>query len=179
MPETGPPSRRGRTRATTMVITGLAGVGAGILLFLVVLAATGPQSTRQAANAPFKVGSAKSLATAVARDGPLLFQDLLNRSRDIYVQHLGGQDWRAFEAHAPGAPRRCVLQWRPASRDFLDPCDAGGRIYPADGTGLIAYPARVDSKGALTIQLDQPFTATTITVPTTPAATAVLTTLVP
>ncbi|MCA1693009.1 MAG: hypothetical protein LC733_12740 [Actinobacteria bacterium] len=162
-----------------MVITGLAGVGAGILLFLVVLAATGPQSTRQAANAPFKVGSAKSLATAVARDGPLLFQDLLNRSRDIYVQHLGGQDWVAFEAHAPGAPRRCVLQWRPGSRDFLDPCDAGGRTYPGDGTGLTAYPARIDSKGVLTIQLGQPFTASTTSAPPTTSTTAVPPTPVP
>lgn len=160
-----------------MVITGLAGVGAGILLFLVVLAATGPQSTRETANAPFKVGSAKSLATAVARGGPLLFQDLLNRSRDIYVQHLGGQDWRAFEAHAPGAPRRCVLRWRAESRDFLDPCDA--RVYPGDGTGLTAYAARVDKEGTLTIQLDQPLTAPATSAPTTTSTTAVPTSLVP
>ena len=134
-----------------MVLTALAGVGAGVLLFLVVLAATGPKSAEQASEATFRVGSAKRLATTVQRQGPLLFQDLLNRSRDIYVNHLGGEEWRAFEAHAPGAPRRCVLQWRAPSRDFVDPCD--GRTYPADGTGLTTYPARVDRDGTLIVDL--------------------------
>jgi hypothetical protein len=134
-----------------LVFTGLAGVGAGILVFLVVLALTGSRSSEQTETATFEVGSAKRLATTVARDGPLLFQDLLNRSRDIYVQHLGGEDWRAFEAHAPGAPRRCVLRWERDERRFVDPCD--GRAYPADGSGLTAYPTRVDRRGALIVDL--------------------------
>ena len=65
---------------------------------IVVLVLTGPRSAEQSQKATFKVGSAKRLAVVVARDGPLLFQDPLNRSRDIYVQHLGDDDWqRGFE----------------------------------------------------------------------------------
>ena len=133
------------------MLTGLGGVAAGVLLFLLVLAVTGPRSTRQTEKATFRVGSAETLAKTVAREGPLLFQDLLNRSRDIYVHHLGGEDWRAFEAHAPGAPRRCTLTWRPPSRDFADPCD--GRVFPADGTGLTSYPATVNEDGLLVVDL--------------------------
>ena len=133
------------------MLTGLGGVAAGVLLFLLVLALTGPRSTEQSARAKFKVGSAERLARTVAREGPLLFQDLLDRSRDIYVNHLGAEDWRAFEAHAPGAPRRCTLEWRPESREFVEPCD--GRRFAADGTGLRSYPTRVDEDGLLIVDL--------------------------
>lgn len=149
-----------------MVATGLAGVAVGVLLFLIVLNATGPKSAEQAADATFEVGSAERLAETVAESGPLLFQDLLNRDRDIYVQHLGGDDWRTFEAHAPGAPRRCVLKWRPASRDFRDPCD--GRTYPADGTGLTAYRTFIEDE-ALVVDLGDPLPPP---VASTPATTA-------
>ena len=134
-----------------MVLTGLGGVAAGVLLFLVVLNLTGPRSTEQTEEARFRVGPAERWAETVAREGPLLFQDLLNRSRDIYINHLGDENWRAFEAHAPGAPRRCTLTWRPESRDFVDPCD--GRVFPADGTGLTQYPATVTENGVLVVDL--------------------------
>jgi hypothetical protein len=137
-----------------MVLTGLGGVVAGILIFLIVLALAGPRSAKQSATATFKVGPAKRLAPEIARDGPLLFQDLLNHSRDIYVQHLGGKDWRAFEAHAPGVARRCVLLWRPEDREFLDPCD--GRTYPGDGTGLTSYRTVVDGQGLVVVDLGTP-----------------------
>ena len=136
------------------MLTALGGVAAGVALFLLVLALTGSRSTQQSSQATFKVGSAESLARTVARDGPLLFQDLLDRSRDIYVQHLGGDDWRAFEAHSPGAPRRCALQWRAPTRDFIDLCD--GRTYPAEGTGLTAYPTEVTEDGLLVVDLSVP-----------------------
>lgn len=134
-----------------MVLTGLGGVAVGVLLFLLVLNITGPRSSRQSEEARFRVGSAERLSGTVAREGPLLFPDLLNRARDIYVNHLGGGDWRAFEAHAPGAPRRCTLTWRRESRDFVDPCD--GRTFPADGTGLRQYPATVTEEGELVVDL--------------------------
>lgn len=127
------------------------GVLAGIAVFLVVLAVTGPKSTEQARQARFTVGSAERLAPTVDRQGPLLFQDLRGGSRDIYVQHVSGGDWRAFEARAPGAPRRCTLRWEAAARYFVDPCS--GRTYPPDGTGLIQYPALVDKQGALVVDL--------------------------
>ena len=137
-----------------MVLTGLGGLAAGVAIFLVALAVAGPKTTEQAKTATFKVGSATSLAKTVARTGPLLFQDLLGGSRDIYVQHLGGDDWRAFEAHAPGQPRTCFLRWQADSRTFVDPCS--GQAYPADGAGLVTYRAGADNKGALIVDLTQP-----------------------
>ncbi len=141
-------------KPTTMVLAGLGGVAAGVALFLVVLAVAGPKTTDQARTATFKVGSAKSLARTVARTGPLLFQDLLGGARDIYVQHLGDDKWTAFEAHAPGQPRTCFLRWRADSRTFVDPCS--DQAYPADGAGLVTYPAAADRKGALIVDLTQP-----------------------
>src|SRR5205085_2665543 len=102
----------------TMVLMALGAVAAGVALFVVVLAVAGPKTSKQAQTATFKVGSAKSLAGTVARTGPLLFQDLLGGSRDIYVQHLDDDKWTAFEAHAPGQPRTCFLRWQAESRTF-------------------------------------------------------------
>ncbi len=160
------PSRRPPSTAT-LVFTGLAGVGIGVLIFLVVLSLTDTRSTEQAAEAKFRVGSAERLAPDVARDGPLLFQDPLNRSRDIYVQHLGGDDWRAFDARSPGAARRCVLTWRNDDRTFVDPCD--GRTYPADGTGLVSYPTEIDDDGRVVVDLNAPAPVTTPPTTTPPA----------
>ncbi len=149
-----------------MVLTGIAGVLGGILVFVIVANLVGSRADQpDSPAATFDVGPAESRARTIAEGGPILFQDLLNRSRDIYVQHLGGDDWRAFEAHAPGAPRRCFLEWQAASRQFVDACD--GKVYPADGTGLVAYPARVDERDHVVVDLRSPATTTTPTTSTT------------
>lgn len=129
------------------------GVVVGILVFLLVLRVAGPKSTEQAERAEFDVGSAERLAGPVARDGPLLFQDLLGGSRDVLVHHFGGDDWRTFEAHAPGAPRSCVLEWRGPARTFVDPCD--GRSYPPDASALVTFPTRVED-GRVIVDLRSP-----------------------
>jgi len=143
-----------------VVLTAIAGVLGGILVFAVVANVVGSGADKpDSAAATFDVGPAEERAASIARGGPILFQDLLGGSRDIYVQHLGGDDWRAFEAHSPGAPRRCFLEWRPPSRDFADACD--GRRFPADGSGLVAYPARVDEREHVVVDLRQPAASTT------------------
>jgi hypothetical protein len=119
----------------------------------------------------YVVGKAKSLAGTVSRDGPLLLQDLLGNSRDIYVQHLAGDDWRSFEAHAPGAPRRCVLHWNPGARTFTDPCNSAV-AYPADGAGLVAFPTSVDRDGRLIVDLRTPVQPTPTTTTTTTSSPA-------
>ena len=157
-----------------MVLTGIAGVLGGILIFAIVANFVGTSADKpDSAAATFDVGPAEQRARTVERGGPILFQDLLDRSRDIYVQHLGGDDWRAFEAHSPGAPRRCFLEWRPSPREFVDPCD--GRTYPADGTGLLTYPARVDDRKHVVVDLRRP-TPTTPSTSTTSTSTSTTTT---
>ena len=99
--------------------------------------------------------NASVLAAQVARDGPILFPDLLGKGRDIYIQHLSEdrtQGWRAFRATAGGADRRCTVRWEPVERHFRDPCDPS-RTYPADGAGLEQYQASVQGSNKLVVDL--------------------------
>lgn len=134
--ESSPPS------ATTRIITALAGVGTAVVIFLIVLQVTRSPSADQLDDAQFEVGPAERLAERVADGGPFLFADPLGRGRDIFVQHLGGDNWVAFSARPPGALRECFLEWREERREFIDGCS--GESFPADGEGLTAYPARVE-----------------------------------
>ena len=131
-------------------------VGATGLVFLVMAIVGSTEVQRQLGDETFVVGSAERLAARIRDDGgvPLLFQDLLGRDRDIYVQHVGGRRWTAFESHAPGRPRRCQLVYDTGSRRFRDPC--GPATYPRDGTGLVRYPARVTADGRLVVDLRRP-----------------------
>jgi hypothetical protein len=146
-------------RRRTVLFTAVGGVLAAALLFAIVARV---QSTNLdtggtgggTRTAEFDVGSAEQRAASVARDGPFLFPDPQGRSRDIFVQHLGGADWVAFEARAAGAPRQCALRWEQGARHFVDPCD--GRIYPPDGAGLVTFPTRVNDKGRVVVDLGHP-----------------------
>ena len=140
------------TRTQALVLTGVGGVLAGVLVFVGVLSLAGsPKAKSHLGSDVFHVGDAKHQATIVEKHGPLLFQDPLGHGRDIYVQHLGGTSWAAFVVHPPGEPGRCTVRWRENSRDFADACT--GRVYPTDGTGLTRYHASVDRKGDLVVDL--------------------------
>jgi len=102
----------------------------------------------------FDVGPASQRAASISRSGPLLFPDPRGGTLDIYVQHLEGTNWVAFAARATGAGRQCVLRWNQGSRQFADPCD--GRTYPADGAGLVTFPAAVNDKGRVVVDLTRP-----------------------
>ena len=142
----------------TVLITAIGAVIAAALLFAVVTRTSTTTST-PAGNpgerrAQFELGRATDYTRTIARDGPLLFPDPQGRSRDIYVQHLGGDAWLAFEARVAGAPRNCVVKWEAGPRHFVDPCD--GRIFPADGAGLVRYPTTVNDDGKVVVDLSSP-----------------------
>jgi hypothetical protein len=107
----------------------------------------------------FQVGNAERLARRIdEQHEPFLFKDPVTRGpgRELYVQHLGTDPkhgWLAIEAYAPGAPHelRCILRWDRQARVFRNPC--GGETYPADGTGLRVYPAKVLPNGQLEVDL--------------------------
>jgi hypothetical protein len=148
-----------RAHARTVLFTAVGAVLAAALLFAVVarVTATRPTTKVDADGTPqarFDLGRASTFAPTIARSGPLLFPDPKGRSRDIFVQHLGDDRWLAFEARAAGAPRQCVLKWEQDARRFVDPCD--GRIYPADGTGLVSFPTTVNEKGRVIVDLSNP-----------------------
>jgi hypothetical protein len=126
-------------------------VVAGLLVFAGVTALIGSGGAgSKLGDDVFEVGRADRLRPEVERDGPLLFQALVG-DRDLYVQYVGEGRWTAFEAVAPGAPRRCQLQWRTRPRRFVDRCT--GTAYPADGTGLVRYRTTVDEDGVVVVDL--------------------------
>ena len=148
-PHSGPPvrlltrderKRRRRGIAIAVVVLGSLAVG---LTAAALNVATRPNAEVNLGSTTFKVGRASALAKRIdADDYPLLFQDLQDRSIDIYVNHVGRSHltgWRAIEAHAPDAPRICQLEW--TGDEFRDPCD--NRRYPADGKGLRQFQVNV------------------------------------
>lgn len=159
MSPSGPPARllthaeRVRRRRAVALSVVFIGSLAVFLTWFTLHSATKRDSEVHLGSDTFRVGAAKSLTQRIRADGfPLLFQDLRNKSIDIYVDHERGKPfyagWRAFEAHAPNAPRRCQLKW--TGSDFKDPCD--GTTYPATGQGLRRFEAKV-VKGFVVVDL--------------------------
>ena len=146
------PDKRRRSRALVIAAVGV--VIAAALFFAAALLTSGGDTKVRLGDNDFKVGKVGALATRVARDGPLLFQDLLiGGTRDIYVNHLGSDDdlgWVTFEARVPGSPRECTLVWDAGAGAFTDPCTKA--TVAADGDDLPHYPTRV-TDGVLVIDL--------------------------
>ncbi|HZQ26579.1 MAG TPA: hypothetical protein VFA94_02665 [Acidimicrobiales bacterium] len=141
-------------RKTALITAALLALLTAVLVVVFVLRLSrSPNARVQLGDSVFEVGQVRRLAPPIARQGPLLFPDLLRRGRTIYVQHLGSDDktgWLAFEGHAPEthAPETqapgCQVRWDAGRQVFVDPCDGG--TYPPDGTGLVHYPTVVKEK---------------------------------
>jgi hypothetical protein len=146
------------TRQQALVVTGIAGVLAGVLVaaLMLLLLSSGDVKSRLG-DTVFDAGDAEALARR-ADEQPVLLPALVGFRRDILVSHIGGDEWRAFEANPPGKDRRCQVRWRKATRDFRAPCT--GKIYPLDGTGLRQYSATVNADGRLIIDLRTAVTTT-------------------
>jgi hypothetical protein len=110
----------------------------------------------------FTVGSASRLAAAIEDDGyPLLFQDLVNRGRHLYVHHVGDDPrtgWVAFGAFDPADPD-CIVELDREARVLVNACDPEV-TYPFDGEGLRAYPTVVED-GRLRVDINELSTTTT------------------
>lgn len=114
----------------------------------------------------FAAGPARNLVES-ARTQPILFSDVANGQRDIFLVHLGDdplQGWIAFDARKPGQGRECSLRWDTGARAFTDPCD--GTQVPADGAGLPHYPTEVNGDGIVVIDLNAERRGTTTTTST-------------
>lgn len=160
-PELPDPTEALAARRRMVLVTAVGAVLAAALLFALVaraMSAAGPATSAGGGDgdrvARFDVGRAADRAQTIARSGPILFPDPKGGSVDIYVQHLGEKNWLAFEARARGAPRQCVLRWDQVAHQFTDPCD--GRVFPADGAGLVSFPATVNGKGRVIVDLTSP-----------------------
>lgn len=148
-------SARGRRpdRARVMVVGSLVALAiVGVLVWVVVHFASENPDQVNLGSSVFRF-NADRLAREVDERGPFLLKDPLNRGREVYVQHLGGDPgsgWLAVRAYASRQSVECLLRWEGAARQFVDPCT--GRRYPAGGEGLTTYPARVED-GTVVVDL--------------------------
>lgn len=156
----GLPGVRRRQRMRAAVIASLFGVAvATVFVALIVRYASQRPDDVNLGDDRFVVGRADRFADRIQEQGaPILFKDPLTSraGRELFIQHLGRDDrtgWSAIEAYPPGAPRevRCILRWDRAAQHFEDPC--GQATFPADGAGLRVYPAQVDDRGAVIVDL--------------------------
>jgi len=148
-------SNRPPNRGRMVILSAAAGVIVAIVIFAGILSLVGSGKAKSNLGSNvFKIGKAKNQAQIVDRNGPLLFADPLEKGRDIYVNHIGDNQWVAVEVHPPGESKSCTVKWTPSTRTFHDPCS--GHDYPADGTGLVRYKATVDKNGDLVVDLHQP-----------------------
>jgi hypothetical protein len=155
----------------------LAVLTAVLLIVFVLRLAKRPGAKVNLGEQEFALGKDVVFAARIAEHGPLIFAPLRG-SITLYVQHLGpdvAHGWLAFGAHPPLDAANCFVMWRPATHDFIDPCNQA--LYPADGRGLAQYATRVDPTGAVIINLREsvgtvpPVEITTTTSPAAPAAT--------
>jgi hypothetical protein len=98
---------------------------------------------------------AERMAAEIAERGPAPFQDPVG-DRDVFLQHTGDDPetgWVLVLAYPPGheGEKACALTWDAARDQFRSPCEEGRR-YPADGAGLITFPAPV-TDGKVVIDL--------------------------
>ncbi len=142
------------SKTTALLLSSVLGLVALLLLLVFVVKLLSDSGASTLGDDTFDV-NASTLAEQVARNGPILFPDLLGKGRDIYIQHLSEdrkEGWRAFRATGPGNDRSCTLRWDPAERIFRDPCSPAV-TYPADGQGLEQYQASVQDSNKLVVDL--------------------------
>ena len=144
----------------------VAGVGVVVALglaFLVAQAASRGTSTSSWEMTRFNAGQVESITKSIDDGGglPLLFQDLVGRDRNLYVQHLEKsprRGWVAFGAFDPDDPSCAVVIDRKA-KILVNECDPTV-TYPLDGTGLRYYPTTIEGN-RLYVDINELSTTTT------------------
>lgn len=158
-----------RNPRSILIGVGFFAVGTALIIALFVLAI--PKLTESGqievklGSDKFDAGYARNQVDA-ANTQPLLFPDVANGQRDIFLAHSGTDPltgWVAFDARKPGQGRECSLVWRAERRSFEDPCD--GSTVPADGAGLPHYPIEItkDEHVVIDLKADSRGTSTTQT----------------
>jgi hypothetical protein len=125
----------------------------------------------------FDAGKVANIAKAIDKGSglPILYQDLVGRDRNLYVQHQGKDaktGWTAFGAFDPDKPA-CTVGIDRARRLLVDTCDPS-RTFPKDGTGLRHYPVVIEGDH-LFVDLNE-LSTTTSTAPSTTTTAAPTTT---
>lgn len=146
-----------------LLVAGVGVVVALLVAFLVAQAASRGDVDIRLGDDRFEAGQVESIAAEIAdEDGlPLLYQDLVGRSRNIYVQHLSDdpeEGWIAFGAFDPDDPS-CALELDREAKVLVNACDETA-TYGLDGEGLRTYPTEVVD-GDLFVDINELSTTTT------------------
>ena len=143
-----------RSPRAVLGVAVLAVVGAVVLLVLVLRLTQVEGAKVRLSDPVFRIKPAARYAADIARHGPLLFQDPLNRARDIVLSHQGtdpNDGWLSFEARRPDdLSCRITLDRRTGA---LRDCHGAG--VTDDGPGLVHYTAKV-VKGTVEVDLRRP-----------------------
>jgi hypothetical protein len=133
-----------------------------VLGFLVSLAAGRGDVEVRLGDDRFEAGDAEAMAEAIeAGDGlPLLFQDLTDGARHLFVQHTdvrATRGWVAFGAFDPDRPE-CLVEIDRERKVLVNACDES-ITYPLTGDGLRYYPVEVDD-GDVLVDINEQTTTT-------------------
>jgi hypothetical protein len=147
-----------------LLIAAVAIVLIAVVTVFVALAASRGDVEINLGDERFEVGRADAIVDAIDEgDGlPFLFQDLVNRNRDLFVQHTGDdpdEGWVAFGAFDPDDPTCAVVIDREAGT-LVNACDRDV-TYPLTGEGLRFYPTTVED-GDVIVDINEITTSTTV-----------------
>jgi len=111
----------------------------------------------------FNAGQSERLAREIDDGGglPFLYQDLVGRDRNLFVNHLGDDadtGWVAFGAFDPDDPS-CAVQLDREAKVLVSACDADV-TFPLGGRGLRFYPTTVED-GRVYVDINELTTSTT------------------
>ena len=146
-------------RAVVPVVVGLAVIAAvfGLLwLIAVVVTHNANESNRRAGADVFDVGRVDRLADSVARDGPILFPNLVGPAgrRPVGLAHDGASDfegWRVFSLRPAGNAPDCLVQ---VDRQTKQLEDCHGAVFaPAQLPDAERVVVQIDKDGTLSLDL--------------------------
>jgi hypothetical protein len=155
----------------------IAGVSVVLLLGLALLVALGASRGDvhvHLGDDRFDAGKVSHIADSIDQEHglPLLYADLVNRDRPLFVQHLSSADdkgWVAFGAFVPEDPS-CTIDIDRRAKVLRDHCREE-RTFPLDGTGLRQYPVSVED-GRLYVDINEQSSTTTSSSSTTSSTTS-------
>jgi hypothetical protein len=163
-------------RAVVPVAAGI-GFFAVLALALWGVAALSSRNTDQLSNnlspSVQEMGSASNLARIVAKDGPIVMNDLIGQDDHIVLSHTGddpASNWTLHLAHPADRPATCQIEVVKQTQTFTD-CD--GRTLTVDDLAEVpagVFPVYNKDEGTLTLDLT-PTQSTTTAATTTSAGT--------
>ena len=146
-------------RAVVPVVVGLAVIAAvfGLLwLIAVVVTHNANESNRRVGADVFEVGRVDRLADSVARNGPILFPNLVGPAgqRPVGLAHDGASDfegWRVFSLRPSGDAPDCLVQ---VDRQTKQLEDCKGTVFdPAQLPDAERVVVLIDKDGTLSLDL--------------------------